>query len=275
MTPYVFAALFVGALGGWTLSRVHWRRFLKRSTPDQSVSVPSGEGAAAVNVDAEAPSSAPMSPMDEVFTIAASLDDFYKQSAYPRDLLKNEEFRRGVDLIGNPEQTSQTLLDYMVGANVITACMALEALSRRRDDTPFKEAILANFTQISLWSAYFALRVLAVRWEEPVVGAVLTHLDDDWVNPLPINILREFIALRRLRGETPAFGDELNSLTDPQSAIVKAVLEKLRKDVPDGLSEELKRWRDARIDMTLLSLDWSSAPTRRREQTTRGIRAHR
>jgi len=206
---YVVAALFVGILGGWTLSRVQWRRYLKRLTPAQSVSVPPAEGASVPNAEPEAPSPAPMSQMDEVFTIAASRDGFYRQSAYPRDLLKNEEFRRGVDLIGNPEQTSETLLDYMVGANVITACMALEALSRRRDDTPFKEAILANFTQIHLWSAYFALRVLAIRWEEPVIGAVLTHLDDDWVNPLPINILREFIALRRLRGETPAFGDEL------------------------------------------------------------------
>ena len=253
MIAYVVTALFVGALVGWTLSRVHWRRFLKASTPAQSVAVPPTEGDSLPKAEPEAPSPAPMSRLDEVFTIAASLDGFYRQSAHPRDFLKNEQFGRGVDLIGDPEQTSETLLDYMVGANVITACMALEALSRRRDDTAFKEAILANFTQIHLWTAYFALRVLAVRCEEPVIGAVLANVDDDWVSPLPINILREFITLRRLRGETPAFGEWLKSLSDQQSGIVKSVLEKLGNDLPDGLSEELKRWRDTRIDMSLLS----------------------
>ena len=249
------ALLLVGAVVGWTVSRLLAARTARKATPPPPPAATAAPPvpAAAEPLPNDASSSASVSPeMDEIFSIAAGLEGFYRQSAYPRDLLKNEQFRRGADLMARAEPSSEVLLDYMVGANVMTACMAMEALSHRTDDTPFKETILANLTQVHLWTAYFALRVLCARCEEPVVGAVLARIDDDWVNALPINILREFITLRRLRGETPSFGPELNSITSEQTANIAAVLDRLRDDVPASLREELRLAQESRVDTTLL-----------------------
>ena len=248
------ALLLVGGYAGWLVSRFLASRAAARRTAPPAPVVAAAPPPAVEQAPNDAPpAAAAVSPeMDEVYAIAAGLEGFYRQSAYPRDLLKNEQFRRGADLIARAEPSSEVLLDYMVGANVMTACMAMEALSHRSDDTPFKETILSNFTQVHLWTAYFALRVLSTRCEEPVVGAVLARVDDDWVNALPINILREFITLRRLRGETPSFGAELNSITSEQAANTEAVLERLRDDVPASLREELRSARESRVDTAFI-----------------------
>lgn len=191
--------------------------------------------------------------VEQVFAIAAELEGLYRQSAYPRDLLQNERFQRGVELMGSAEFSSEMLLDYMVGANVVTACMALEALARRTGDpTSVTEPIIANVAQVHLWTAYFALRVLSFRVDEPVIGAVLAKADDDWINPLPLNILREFITLRLTRGEEPRFGTALDSLTDERAAHVAAVLERLGDILPGSLHDEFRIWRESRVDKTLL-----------------------
>lgn len=193
------------------------------------------------------------STTEHVFAIAAELEGLFQQSAYPRDLLQNERFLAGVELMSGPEHSSEMLLDYMVGANVVTACMALEALSRRSDDpTPVTEPILANVAQVHLWSAYFALRVLSVRADEPVIGAVLVRANADWIYPLPANVLREFIILRLTRGEEPRFGSALHTLTDDRAPLVAAVLERLADILPTTLIDEFRSWQGSRVDITLL-----------------------
>ena len=91
------ALLLVGGYVGWLVSR-----FLASRAAARKAAPPTPVVAAAPPVSEASPNDTPpaaVSPeMDEVYSIAAGLEGFYRQSAYPRDLLKNDQFRRGAEI---------------------------------------------------------------------------------------------------------------------------------------------------------------------------------
>ncbi|HEY8469779.1 MAG TPA: AAA family ATPase [Longimicrobiales bacterium] len=188
---------------------------------------------------------------DDPLAIAAGLREFFDQSAHPRDLLSHPEFARGVAAMESGRSTAE-LLDYYTGGNPIVACMALEALARRDDDTDLVAPILAAINDRSFWQRWFALRTLAARVKEPLVGAVLTRVDESWLDPFLLGVLAEFVAGRIAAGEAPTFGDHLATLDAGRIAHLGELLRRLGERVPAPLHEELHASQRSRLDLDAL-----------------------
>ena len=228
------------------------------SPPLAPVSAP-GPGREAVSapvparetVSASAPATDPVPVAargEDIFSLATGLENFARKIAHPRDLLENERFRRGVELLLESDRTAEALLDYMGSGKAAIACMALEALARRTepgDVGPISERIPADYAQVDVRPGYFALRALATRAIEPVVGRVLLHVHKDWAAPMKLGILREFISQRLAQGESPRFGDQLATIQGSRIEALATVLDRLKDLLPESLHEEFRAWRDS------------------------------
>src|SRR5690606_9166203 len=166
---------------------------------------------------------------------------------HPRDLLNHPAFARGVDAMLESGRSTEELLDYHAGGNTIVACMALEALARRDDDADLVAPILAAINVRSFWQRWFALRTLAARVDEPLVGTVLTSVDESWVDPFLLGVLAEFVAGRIAAGEAPVFGDRLAALDADRLSWLAELLQRLGDRAPAALREELRVWQRGRL----------------------------
>ena len=184
----------------------------------------------------------------DVFSLASAMDDYFQGSAYPSDLLVNEYFRKGVALLGGVGYTVEDLLNYSRGANVVVACMALEALCGRADAADNAvDQLLRHANDYYYWPRFYALRALAARaGPREVVADLLARLNSTWTDYVPLGALRDFV--ERRRDEPMSFGERLGALDEEQLGTLAAVLQELRGHVPDALLEELNEWRGARVD---------------------------
>lgn len=200
------------------------------------------------------PEPAPLEPKrSNIYAIAKELNPYFELIAYPKDLLKHDAFKEGVELLSHRSSyTTSDLLAYYSGANVIISCMALEALSRRREDGEILEPILASINAVSYWVRYFALGTLNACMNQPIVGMVLTRIDNSWMNPATFQILREFLAERVAKGETPTFGERLNSISEGQAELLSGILRELDEKLVASLETELRLWQLSRIDTHFL-----------------------
>ena len=200
--------------------------------------------------DAAAPPDASAAPTDPL-AIAAGLREFYEQSAHPRDLLNHPDFERGVAALLESGRPTEDLRDYYIAGNPVIAAMALEALARRDDDAHIVDTILAAINDRSYWHRWFALRTLAACVED-VVGAVLTRVDESWLDPFLVGALAEFIERRIAVGEIPTFGDRLGTLDANRLSSLAELLQRLGERAPAELREELSEWRRSRLDSDAL-----------------------
>ncbi|HEY0005078.1 MAG TPA: AAA family ATPase [Pyrinomonadaceae bacterium] len=189
---------------------------------------------------------------DAIYIIASRLEEFYNQSSYPTDLLANEEFRRGVDLLSNPLYTMEDLLFYYRSVNMLAACMALEALARRSDPQDLIGPVLAGINSVEYWTRYFALRALNARAEESILVRVLLHLDSSWTEYFLCICLREFISWQVGRWGVPVFGDRLNEISETQVTVLAGLMDQLKDSLPVSFGEEFEQWRNARVDTEYL-----------------------
>ena len=209
------------------------------------------DAAPAAEPRGEAAADASAAPADPL-AIAAGLRAFFEQSAHPRDLLNHPDFERGVAALLESGRPTEDLLGYYTAGNPVIAAMALEALARRNDDAYVVGPILAAINERSSWQRWFALRTLAAREEEPLIGAVLTSVDENWLDPFLLGMLAEFIAERIAAGEKPTFGDRLATLDANQLSWLAELLRRLGERVPAELHEELRAWRRGRVDVDAL-----------------------
>lgn len=228
----IFLAVFI-----FYIIKIYQERSEKRQGPSaQSADAAKGEGT--IN--------------EQLFVLADELVEFYRNSAYPSDLLGRPEFREGVKLLKSDQFSSDKLLSYFSGANVIIGCMAIEALSQREDEIDFYGAVLSNINDDSYWKRYFALRLLTLRVKDPVVGGIIARANDTWTDPVPLRTLKEFIQERIKQGEEPSFGASLNDVSGKQLAEIERVLKELGKDLNAALLAELQQWKTIRVDRPLL-----------------------
>src|SRR5690606_8436428 len=158
----------------------------------------------------------------------------------------------GVDAMLESGRSTAELLEYYAGGNPIVASMALEALARRDDDADLVAPILAAINDRSFWQRWFALRTLAARAKVPLVGAVLTSVDESWLDPFLLGVLAEFVAGRIAAGEAPAFGDRLAALDANRLSWLAELLQRLGERAPAALREELRAWQRGRLDLDTL-----------------------
>ncbi|RMH85114.1 MAG: AAA family ATPase [Calditrichaeota bacterium] len=144
------------------------------------------------------------------------------------------------------------LLSYYSGANVIIACMALEALTHKKIEKDISETILNNLNDHAYWKRFFALRVLEQVAQPPLVGRVLVRLDKTWEEAIPFQILRDFLQRRKEHGEALSFGEQLKALTPERLVEFLVILDKLGEELNAELMKELKEWDRSHVDVSFL-----------------------
>jgi ATP-dependent Clp protease ATP-binding subunit ClpC len=207
----------------------------------------------------------------ELYRIAADLAAFHRESARPSELLGHAEFERGVRLLSGTPWTAEALLGYYCGESAVIACIALEALARRTGDPDIRERILDGINDFVPWTRFFALRVLDAKTPPagPIVGKLLTRIDDSWDFPLNVRLLGEFIRSRSEGGEPITLGAEVERLKDENTEALRAVFERLPADLTTGLSEEIRTWRSRSIDRKFLGSLGRLWPTGDSDATTK------
>ncbi|PYT04076.1 MAG: hypothetical protein DMF65_02860, partial [Acidobacteria bacterium] len=229
------------------------------SSPQQDDST-SGVGADASSETASSEERATEETAEEVndvYAAARRLDDFFNATTHPRELLHNETFERGVALSrGEP---TLVLLARAAEYDAVVACMSLEALARREgEDEVIREAILRDINSYYYWPRLFTLRALGAHaGSGPVIARLVARLNSSWCDPLPVQVLREFVASRVAAGETVApqqLLDEINSLglSPEQTTDITHTLNELGDALPAALSRELSMWQGARATVEFL-----------------------
>ena len=195
--------------------------------------------------------------------LAQALQPAYEASAHPQDLESDPAFQRGAAWLADPGVQLEHVVNYCVGANAQLAAMAAEALARRRDSTAAVSRVMAYLVHANTWTAYFILRFLEEHANEPVVAQVLLLARDWWAhNALMPHFLAAFIDARVMRGEQPDLGALLQQRAPAGTEDLQAILDCI--DTPAGaqLREDLRRWRESRIDLAMLGSVgrvWSSS----------------
>jgi ATP-dependent Clp protease ATP-binding subunit ClpC len=147
--------------------------------------------------------SASQEPSD-VYEIARRLNDFFNATEHPRELLRNETFLRGFELLRRTEQTTYSLLARATDSDSVIACISLEALARREgEDELIADTILRDINSYYYWPRFFALRALdAHTGGQAVLVRLLARLNSSWRDQVPMQSLREFVAARVAAGES-------------------------------------------------------------------------
>ncbi|MDQ1557995.1 MAG: ATP-dependent Clp protease ATP-binding subunit ClpC [Pyrinomonadaceae bacterium] len=189
-----------------------------------------------------------------IYSIAQALDTHYQQSGRPAELRQHEYFHKGVKLLEGYYYTTRDLIEFARESNVVVACMALEALSKRSDATGAVEMILAHINEFYYWPGYYALHALgSCSAERPVLASLLLHLKGAWGEYTALQSLREFVTSRTERGEREAtFGDALHTLAPDQIELLTTIFDALKDVIPPRLSKEFESWKEARVDLEFL-----------------------
>src|SRR5919199_3068207 len=178
--------------------------------------------------------------------------EFFNSTEHPRELLSDETFERGVELSSGPEHPAGALLARATGPDAAVACMSLEALARRAGaDEAVADSVLRDINSYYYWPRFFALRALGAHARGPVVARLLARLNASWRDPMPLHLLREFVAARAAAGETPTPGEltaefEALDLGAAQVADLGLTLGELGDALPAALRREAERWRGER-----------------------------
>jgi len=186
---------------------------------------------------------------DDPRTIAWGLEDFFNRTTHPRELLENEDFRRGVELLRGGGSTVIELVSYTFTSPAALACMALEALARREPDSSGEtaERLLPLLNDCWHWQRFYALRAVGAHARRPVLARLLAGLNSSWREFVPLSSLREFVAGQLAAGEAVTPDDllaacECEGLSREQVAEVGLLVGDLSGLLPPGLAEGLADW---------------------------------
>jgi ATP-dependent Clp protease ATP-binding subunit ClpC len=196
---------------------------------------------------------------ETIDTVARRLDEFFNATTYPRELLANETFQRGVAQARRTENTSYSLLARAIEYDSVVACIALEALARREgEDDTIAEAVLRDINSYYYWPRFFALRALAAHAAgRPVLTRLLARLNSSWRDSMPVQSLTEFVAARIASGETvtpQALLDEIKSqgLGPDEVADIGYTLSALGDVLPAAVRREVEQWQSSRETVEFL-----------------------
>ena len=83
--------------------------------------------------DTAAPADAPETPADRLSRLRREIESQDERIQQPDDLLANESFRHGVELLAGPDFQPAQIVEYLGNAGYVLSCMAACALPRRSD----------------------------------------------------------------------------------------------------------------------------------------------
>jgi ATP-dependent Clp protease ATP-binding subunit ClpC len=188
---------------------------------------------------------------DSPHALAEEIEEFFNRTTHPRELLPNETFLRGVELLRAGVYTTADLVAHAVNSPPALACMALEALARRAPDSSgeAESRLLETIGACWHWPRFYALRALDAQGRGPVLARLLARLNATWRDYVPLSSLREFVARRLAAGERVAPGElvaevERARLNAEQTEEVAQVLGDLSDTLPPELIEGFAEWRE-------------------------------
>jgi ATP-dependent Clp protease ATP-binding subunit ClpC len=190
----------------------------------------------------------------KLYELADQMNRFFEKSAHPKDLLDNDSFVQGVDMLASDQYSDHQLIEYYAGSNVLIGCMALEAMHRRPIPESTVDQIIFHLNSRYIWSLFFALRVLAEATRKPIVGAVLMKAPDWWKEEeLLQNMLKEFIDRRLEQGERIQMGDLLNDTNKQRLTEVEDLINILDHRDLQHLKKEIRRSLQTQVDRKFLN----------------------
>ena len=189
----------------------------------------------------------------ELLRLAGESGAAYEESAVPADLRVDPHFQRGVALLRSDTFTAADCINYYMGANLVLACMALEALMEREEDvSAYEDTILEHLNSMGGWTRDFALRVLSERCKPPLIGRVFVSVDPSWGGRLLVQFLQEFLERQLAAGEEATFGVHLAG-RGPEVQQVKPILDQLHGEGAEALQTELAEHLAEAVDVSFLS----------------------
>ena len=190
----------------------------------------------------------------ELYRVADQVEEFFKKSAHPSDLIDNEDFQRGVAILSSQDYTEDDLLSYYGGDNTIISCMALAALGKRSCGPEAVDKIIYYIGSCGIWPLYFAFEEIARFSEKPLIGAVLLQAPSWWIdNRLMLTLLRDFVAKCVAHNERVTFGKDLAAIGQEQIGYLSALIEKLGLEALRPLAREIRQTLSTRIDRRYLN----------------------
>ncbi|MEM7205134.1 MAG: AAA family ATPase [Planctomycetota bacterium] len=195
-----------------------------------------------------------------LYELAAAMDEFYVQSAHPRDLLEQETFQRGVALLGNGGFSTADLVAYYRGDNDIISCMALEALCGRASGSD-RDALLAAVNDQTPWVTFFVLRVLG-ELEEPVLPLLFAAFSVPWRNSHSQQLVVDFVGQRLAGGEPEPAATELDVVPGEIAEWLADALARTDHPPTQQLATAVRRRLRSRVDVGYLrsvGKVWSAA----------------
>ena len=231
---YFVLLLFVAAFAAFYLALRHTMAPAKRET-----AVPSPPVAEAV------------APVQRLQGLSEPLNAVGEASAHPRDVAENPQFLQAAQIF--EAAPPDVVTDYVTGFNWMLAAAACAGLSWRPDRQAMAATVLAAFHHLRPWPMFYALRYFDTLDPRPPVGALVLHCPEWWSeHPLIPVMLAEHFAARRARGEMPAFGDGLSSVTPAQLPLIDALLRRIDHASARELLEALKAHRRVTLDRDYL-----------------------
>ena len=194
---------------------------------------------------------APASSRRELLALATKANPVYEESATPGDLQADATFQQGVAIMKGESFGPGDLVDYYTGANIVLACMAVEALGEREDDPArWQDALVEHLPTVGLWTRHFVLRTLERRGQGPHLARVLARVDSSWDSRMGVQFLQEFLGRRVEAGEEPTFGEHLEVAR--RGGALSSVLEQMHGDAAEALRTELAEHAAAAPDVSFL-----------------------
>jgi len=187
-----------------------------------------------------------------IYAIASDLEDIFSSSAHPKDLLTDDNFRQGVELLIKKKSTD-SLISYAEGENPAIACMALRALT----DSELKEFELTRlinaFPNMGIWAVYFALTVIEQKSAEPRLALVLSKVQSWWTSyPISVDILEQFIIQQVTKGFTEPLDKCFSECDKDAIEGINNLLKDMQSTEAGKIKENIKAWQKYKIDNSLL-----------------------
>jgi ATP-dependent Clp protease ATP-binding subunit ClpC len=235
------------ALGAMAVAYALGRRAGARPAAAPAAEEPGGPEPTPAGDTAQVPDSAAL------YRAGDRLREFFEAAAQPTDLLANDDFREGVQLLCDPAFGVNDLVAYVNGDSQVIACFAAQALRERREPDA-SARLLQSVGTLGPWSMYFVLRYLheATGPEQALVGRVLAGSVGYLAWRQPAQFLEDFVRDRAAAGEVPGFGDELARVDTSAREPLERFVAALEPDVRGTLLEDFHRIVQQRGDVELL-----------------------
>lgn len=220
----------------------------------ESLSKAQGLKAANLDVDDDVDSDTAKPSLNDLYAQAQKIEVFLNQTAHPRDLLENEDFIGGVEMLMHPDFEMSELVSYGIGDNLAIACMALVALKQRSEFEDANEEVIDALNRIYAWPLYFALRALKPAPGLSLTGAVISQAVEWWVSNMPfVNMLKPYLEEQLEQGDVPSFGERLDNLSSEQLSHIEQLLGLLGIEQLQPLTKEIIACQRTRVDVSALS----------------------